>query len=51
MIVPPRQGIFFFFLSGLGVADEFIVGLVEFEVFMENLVKITSTKLNIINLS
>ena len=48
MIVPPRQGIFFF-LSGLGVADEFIVGLVEFEVFMENLVKITSTKLNIIN--
>lgn len=36
-----------FFVSGLGEVDEFSLGLVEFEVLMGNLVKITSTKLGL----
>lgn len=40
-----------FFFSALGAVVEFSFGLVECEVLMGSLVKITSTKLNIINLS
>lgn len=36
-----------FFISSLGEVDEFSLGLVEFEVLMGNLVKITSTKLGL----